>query len=268
MTDTVSIIITSYNYVRFLPEAIESALHQTYPAVEVIVIDDGSTDDSVAVASNYDITILVQDNQGVSTARNNAAAAAGGKYILFLDADDMLYPDSIARLMARLQNASTDTGYAYGQMEYFDSRSGIFPSQEFDPQALARGNYICATSLIRKDAFDAAGGFDRGFAHREDWEFYIRLLHKGYRGAFLAESVLRYRKHKEPTRGKSKLPKRLAATRLEYLYPRFFLREILKHPLRHLYYRWRCRIGPDIRHYGPSGNLPKPARTSKDPLPQ
>lgn len=268
MTDTVSIIITSYNYARFLPEAIASALQQTYPAVEVIVIDDGSTDDSVAVACHYDVTVLAQENQGVSTARNNAAAAARGKFILFLDADDTLYPDSIARLMARLENTPADTGYAYGQMEYFDSRTGIFQSQEFDPQALARGNYICATSLIRKDAFDAAGGFDRGFAHREDWEFYIRLLHKGYRGAFLAEPVLRYRKHKEPTRSKSKLPKRLAATRLEYLYPRFFLREILKHPLRHLYYRWRCHIGPDIRHYGPSGNLPRPVRTRKDPLPQ
>lgn len=257
MADLVSIVIANYNYARFLPEAIESALAQTYPAVEVIVIDDGSTDDSLAVAGRYDITVLAQENQGVCAARNNAAAVARGKYILFLDADDLLFPDTIARLVARLADAPADVGYAYGQMEYFDHKTGIFASRAFDPAALAQENYICVTTLVRKEAFDRAGGFDRGFPLREDWELYVRLLHHGFRGAFLPEPILRYRKHKEPTRKASKQPKRLAATRLEYLYPRFFIRKILKHPLQHLYYRWRFRVGPDIRRYGPSDKPPR-----------
>lgn len=260
MADLVSIIIANYNYARFLPEAIESALAQTHPAIEVIVIDDGSRDDSIAVANRYDISVLAQENQGVCAARNNAAAVARGKYILFLDADDLLFPDSIARLLVKLANAPTNIGYAYGQMEYFDSRTGIFASREFDPVALAQDNYICVTTLIRKEIFDRVGGFDRGFSLREDWEFYIRLLHAGFRGTFLAEPVLRYRKHKEPTRKKTKQPKNIAATRLEYLYPRFFIRRILKHPWRHLYYRWRFRIGPDVRHYGPSAHPPRRLR--------
>lgn len=260
MADLVSIVIANYNYARFLPEAVESALAQTHPAVEVIVIDDGSRDDSLAVASRYGVTVLAQENQGVCAARNNAAAHARGKYILFLDADDTLFPDSVARLLARLQAAPPGTGYAYGQMEYFDTRTGLFPSREFDAQALARDNYICVTTLIRKDAFDQVGGFDRGFTLREDWELYIRLLHAGFRGAFLAEPILRYRKHKEPTRRQSRQPKRLAATRLEYLYPRFFLRSLLKHPLRHLYYRWRFRVADGVRRYGTTDKPPRQLR--------
>lgn len=260
MRELVSIVIANYNYARFLPEAIDSALAQTHPAVEVIVIDDGSRDDSLAVASGFDVTVLAQENQGVCAARNNAAAVAHGEYILFLDADDMLYPDSVARLLARLKSAPPDAGYAYGQMEYFDTRTGLFASREFDTRALAKDNYICVTTLIRKEAFDRVGGFDRGFTLREDWELYVRLLHAGYRGAFLPEPILRYRKHKEPTRKQSKQPKRLAATRLEYLYPRFFLRNILKHPLRHLYYRWRFRVAEGVRRYGATDKPPRRVR--------
>lgn len=256
MTHRVSIIIANYNYGRFLGEAIESAQRQTFPHIEIIVIDDGSTDNSLEVACRYDITVLAQENQGVCAARNNAAAYAKGEYILFLDADDILMPDAVAQLHALLANSPDDIGYAYGQMEYFDSRTGIFASREFDARALADNNYICATSLIRKEIFDRIGGFDRGFSLREDWEFYLRMLHNGFRGAFIPRPILRYRKHKEPTRKNSKTPKRIAATRLEYLYPRLFIRKILSHPLRHLYYRWRFRIGPDVRHYGPTNRPP------------
>lgn len=260
MDPLVTVVIANYNYGRYLAEAIESVRQQDWPAVELIVIDDGSSDDSVAIASRYDLMLLVQANQGVCTARNNAAAHARGEFILFLDADDRLLPGAIRRLAGLLKAAGPEIGYAYGQMQYFGQRDGLFASRPFDATALARENYIPATTLLRKAAFDRVGGFDRGFTLREDWELFIRLFHAGYRGAFLAEPILHYRKHKPPTRRKTRIPKRIALTRLEYLYPRFFLRQILRHPLQHVYFRWHYRIGHDIRRYGPSG---MPARVVK-----
>jgi len=107
MSPLISVVIANYNYGRYLAETIESVLAQTYPHVEVIFIDDGSTDDSLEIAQRYPITVLAQQNQGVSTARNNAAQYARGEYILFLDSDDLLYPDSLEVLQTRLEAEET-----------------------------------------------------------------------------------------------------------------------------------------------------------------
>ena len=90
MNPLISIIITNYNYGRFLAEAIESALAQTWQDREILFIDDGSTDDSVDIARRYPITVLTQKNYGVCIARNNALSLARGEYVMFLDADDRL----------------------------------------------------------------------------------------------------------------------------------------------------------------------------------
>lgn len=257
MRPLVSIVIANFNYARFLGEAIESAQQQGYPNIEILCIDDGSTDDSLAVACRYNVTVLAQENQGVCAARNNAAALARGKYILFLDADDRLFPDAVEKLVSLVERSGPDFGFAYGQMQYFGQRDSLFASRPFDPQALARENFISACSLIRKSVFDAVGGWDRGFKLREDWELFVRIWHAGYRGAFLAEPHLHYRKHKEPTRKKTRTPKNIVMARLIYLYPRFFIRKLLKKPLRYLYYRWRYGAPGLIRQYGPSANPPR-----------
>lgn len=169
MSPLISVVIANYNYGRYLAETIESVLAQTYPHVEVIFIDDGSTDDSLEIAQRYPITVLAQQNQGVSTARNNAAQYARGEYILFLDSDDLLYPDSLEVLQTRLEAEEPAAGFAYGQLQYFGEKNTIFSSQAFDSKALSRENYIQTSALIRLAAFNAVGGFDRGFDLREDW---------------------------------------------------------------------------------------------------
>lgn len=262
MNALVSIVIANHNYGRFLGEAIESVQQQDWPAIEIIVVDDGSRDDSVEIACRYPVTVLAQENQGVSAARNNGAAQAKGKYILFLDSDDRLFPGAIGKLVKLLEASGPGTGYAYGQLQYFDQRDTIFESRPFDPGALAEENYIQTSALMRRDVFDAIGGWDRGFALREDWELFIRFWHAGYSGAFLGEPHLYYRKHKPPTRKRTRVPKRIAITRLEFLYPRFFRRSILTHLFRHLWYRWRYRIGSDIRRYGPSEKPPRLVRSA------
>ena len=106
MPPLVSIIITNYNYGRFLGEAIASALAQTWQHKEVIVLDDGSRDDSLEIACRYPITVIAQKNSGLSLARNNALTVAQGDYVIFVDADDRLVPTAVERLMTGLANAS------------------------------------------------------------------------------------------------------------------------------------------------------------------
>lgn len=116
---------------------------------------------------------------------------------MFLDADNRLVPTALEHMLQRLRNAPKDVGYVYGQMQYFGSRAGIFDSQAFDPRALARANFICATTLLRRQVIAHASGDDERFRMlREDWELYLRLWSHGYRGEFLPEVAIEYRKHK------------------------------------------------------------------------
>lgn len=251
MNPLVSIIITNYNYGRFLAEAIESALAQTWRDREILFIDDGSTDDSVEIARHYPITVLTQKNSGVCIARNNALSLARGEFVMFLDADDRLVPTAVEHMLARLRDAPEDVGYVYGQMQYFGVKAGLFASQRFDPHKLAKANFICATTLLRKEVIVDAGGYDDGFRMlREDWELYLRLWSRGYRGEFLPEVILEYRKHKGPTVGTSPT-KALTIAMLIRLYPRLMWRHLLRHPWRYgsrlLFGQLDARVG----QYGP-----------------
>lgn len=255
MKPLISVIIANYNYGHYLAEAIESVLAQRYAQVEVIFIDDGSSDDSLEIARRYPITVLAQPNQGVSAARNNAAQYAHGEYLLFLDSDDLLYPDSLEVLQQRLEKEGPRAGFAYGQLQYFGEKETIFKSQAFDPRTLSRENYIQTSALIRREAFHRVGGFDRGFELREDWEFFIRLWHSGWAGVHLARPVVKYRKHrtKAQVRSQGKLRKRLSDAKLITLYPIFFWRKLAAHPLRYLIYRTRWKVSKLVGHYGPTG---------------
>ena len=233
MNPLISIIITNYNYGRFLAEAIESALAQTWQDREILFIDDGSTDDSVDIARRYPITVLTQKNSGVCIARNNALSLARGEYVMFLDADDRLVPTAVERMLERLRHAPSDVGYVYGQMEYFGVKTGLFASHPFDPHKLAKANFVCATTLLRRQVIVDAGGYDDGFSMlREDWELYLRLWSRGYRGEFLQEVILEYRKHKGPTVGTSPT-KALTIAMLIKLYPGLMWRHLLRHPWRY-----------------------------------
>ena len=95
-TDLVTVVVRCYNGAAYLGEALESALNQTHPAVEVLVIDDGSTDHSPAIAQSYPVRYLRQENRGLSGARNTGIGQSRGRYLVFLDADDRLLPGAIA----------------------------------------------------------------------------------------------------------------------------------------------------------------------------
>ena len=255
MKPLVSIIITNYNYGAYIAEAIESALAQTFADREIMVTDDSSTDNSLEIASRYPVQILKQDNGGLSLARNNALVHARGEYVLFLDADDRLPEHAIIQLADSLGSATNDVAYAYGQMQYFDLQTDVFKSREFDAKQLFKSNYVCATTLLRKEVLVRAGGYDNGFRTlREDWELYIRLWRLGYKGIFIQQITLECRKHKPHVR-RSLAVKALSMAKLIYLYPSFFWKQWLRHPLRYTYYMIVGKVWNSTRDYGDKAEL-------------
>lgn len=252
MTPAVSIIITNYNYGAFIAEAIESALAQTFTDREIIVIDDASTDNSIEIATRYPVRVLRQENSGVCVARNNALSLASGRYVMFLDADDRLVPTAVEHMVALLDRQPAHVAYVYGQMRYFGRKDGIFASMPFDPVKLMQANFVCATTLIRREILVEAGGYDDGFRMlREDWELYIRLCRKGFVGIFLPEVVLEYRKHKEPTGTSTRRVKTFSIAKLFYLYPDAVWRLFIRHPVRYGVGIVMSRAWRTVRLYGP-----------------
>jgi glycosyltransferase involved in cell wall biosynthesis len=203
---SVSLVIATFNHARLLGDAIDSALAQTLSGVDIIVVDDGSTDDTPAVLERYGgrIRVLRQPNRGLAAARNTGLAAARGTYVAFLDADDVMAPAKLAEQVAVLERAPT-IGWTYCDVliETVATGATVRASDRFGYAAraldgwlfpeLIHGNFIPAIApLVRRTALDAAGGFDERLTALEDWDLWLRL-------ALLAEArytpavLVRYR---------------------------------------------------------------------------
>jgi glycosyltransferase involved in cell wall biosynthesis len=184
-----SLIIPTYNHGRFLGAAIDSALTQTLNPVDVIVVDDGSTDETPAVLARYAgrVRVLRQPNRGLSSARNAGLAAARGTFVAFLDADDVMAPTKLAAQLEVLDR-SPAIGWTYCDvlMETVATGATARASERFGYAAraldgwlfpeLIHGNFIPAIApLVRRTALEAAGGFDERLTALEDWDMWLRL---------------------------------------------------------------------------------------------
>jgi glycosyltransferase involved in cell wall biosynthesis len=184
-----SLIIPTFNHVRFVGAAIDSALAQTATAVDVIVVDDGSTDETPAVLARYAgrVRVLRQENRGLSAARNAGLAAARGTFVSFLDADDVMAPTKLATQLELLER-SPAIGWTYCDvlMETVATGATVRASERFGYAAravdgwlfpeLIHGNFIPAIApLVRRTALEAAGGFDERLTALEDWDMWLRL---------------------------------------------------------------------------------------------
>jgi SAM-dependent methyltransferase len=179
----ISVVIPCYQQAHYLGNAIESALAQTYPAVEIIVVDDGSPDNTPQVAQSYpQVRYVYQYNQGLSAARNTGLHHSRGQYLVFLDADDQLLPEALATGFCYLV-AHPEMAFASGHFRYVQA-DGTFLSSYPQPQvtddhycALLRGNYIGmhATVIYRRDVLESSGGFDVTLPACEDYDLYLRL---------------------------------------------------------------------------------------------
>jgi glycosyltransferase involved in cell wall biosynthesis/SAM-dependent methyltransferase len=199
---SVSIIITTYDHARFLGEAIESTLGQTVVPAEVIVIDDGSTDDPGAVIRRYPgVRLIRQSNQGLAAARNTGWRAACGQYVVFLDADDRLMPEALASNLQRFAERP-DCAFAYGSFYRIDA--GGRPLNSAEPQLVGKDPYesflktnlvsMHAAVMYRRDCLEEVGGFDACLRCCEDHELYLRLARR-YGVAAGVERIAEYRHH-------------------------------------------------------------------------
>jgi glycosyltransferase involved in cell wall biosynthesis len=199
---TVTIVITTYNHARFLGEAIASVKAQRAPVAEIIVVDDGSSDDPEAVVRQHPgVTLIHQANQGLAAARNTGLRAASGTYVGFLDADDILMPNMVAANLAQFTRRP-DCGFVYGAYALVDADRHLLaevPLRETGPDAYASflsGNVVGmhGTVLYRRDLLQEEGGFDASLRAVEDHDMYLRLARK-HPVCATSERLAEYRRH-------------------------------------------------------------------------
>ena len=201
MTD-VALIITSFNHGHFLADAIESGLTQTQPFSEIIVVDDGSTDDTAAVAARFPhVRYFRQENRGLAAARNSGLRLSGSDFLIFLDADDRLLPKAVEAGL-RCLKANPSAQFVYGGFRYIQLTGEIsseVPVKECGPDsylALLRDNYIAmhATVMYRRHALLAAKGFNQQLRACEDYDLYLRIAREA-KVACHSAVVADYRRH-------------------------------------------------------------------------
>jgi GT2 family glycosyltransferase len=206
----VSIIIPAYNQARFLAAAIESALGQTHPDVETVVIDDGSTDNTPEVAGKFQarpsFKYVRQDNAGLPGARNRGVRESSGEYLCFLDSDDFYHPEKAAR-QAALLDANPDVAFVYCDVATVDENGQHVPEQDSISElprqlsgdifpALMMGGYFPPHAvMIRRSVLEAVGGFDPALGGHADYDLWLRVAGAGHRAVFQDVKLAFYRTH-------------------------------------------------------------------------
>ncbi len=189
-TPLVSVIVPVYNGAAFLGEALDSLRAQAYPALDIIVIDDGSTDDSarIAVEAGDDVRLLRQANRGPAAARNLGLAEARGDLIAFLDADDLWPAGKLAAQVARLA-AEPSLEVALGRVQAFGAPGVPLPATQ--PVI----DVHLGSGVFRREVFERVGGFDAGLRFSEDHDWFLRAREQGVRLVVMQAVTLLYRVH-------------------------------------------------------------------------
>jgi glycosyltransferase involved in cell wall biosynthesis len=207
----VSAIVPAYNAEAFVEQTVRSLLDQTYESLEIIVVDDGSTDKTAdrvdALTHKHpQIRLIRQSNRGVAAARNRGIEESRGEFIAPVDADDIWFPDAVKKLADCLLKSDLDVGVAYAWSVIIDENGmldGRFRCSKIEGNVLA--TLIChnflgnaSSTLIRRACFDQVGGYDeafytRGFRGFEDWDLYLRIA-RYYRFRVVPQFLIGYRK--------------------------------------------------------------------------
>ena len=202
----VSIIIPTYNCARYIGRALDSVCAQTYKDYEILLVDDGSTDDTKDVSMQYGrkVTYLYQQNRGVSAARNHAILKANGELFAYLDADDMWYPEKLERQVAFL-DVHQECGMVHSEMSIINEQDEILhlrfyeetkrsvPQGHCVQQLLMRCHIQTLTVLERRSSFDLVGGFDERLPIAQDYLHWIMIAAEGQALGYLAEPLGKYR---------------------------------------------------------------------------
>lgn len=187
MTELISIIIPVFNHASVIKKSLETIFNQTYRPFEIIIVNDGSTDNfrelekeivNQCQSFQVNIKIIHQVNKGAAAARNRGFKESKGEYVIFWDADTIARPFMLATMYQALQE-HREASYAYSQFKFGWK---LMKSQEFNPEDLKRNNFIDTTSLIRRDDFT---GFDEKLKRFQDWDLWLSLLEAGKKGVFV-----------------------------------------------------------------------------------
>jgi len=190
----ISIIIPVYNQAKLLARCLDSIRQQTYNNYEIIIIDDGSTDEIGPVVQKFkqilghSLLYFDQKNQGANSARNHGARRARGEYLIFCDADVEMSPGMLELMLTTLKN-NLAAGYCYSSFKWGWKTFNLFP---FDAAKLKQQPYIHTTSLIRREAFPGlaakggtAFGWDESINKLQDWDLWLTMLEQGQTGIWL-----------------------------------------------------------------------------------
>jgi glycosyltransferase involved in cell wall biosynthesis len=225
---TITVVIPAYNAAAFIEEALDSVARQTRQQLEIVVVDDGSQDDTTTRVKNWKkqhdlpVTLIRQENKGLPAARNAGINAATGQFIALLDADDLFVPETLVKLVQGFK-AAPDLGLVFGKIENFDAQKTAYPDffsgsrlfeipyrhgpnglrimQESAFSKIIFGNFVpCCCCLFRKEDAVAIGFFDESLRNNEDRDFFSRLS-KHVTIAYYDEVLARRRIHRNSISG-------------------------------------------------------------------
>jgi glycosyltransferase involved in cell wall biosynthesis len=201
---SISVIIPSYNQGRYVAETVESVLTQTHSEYEIIVVDDGSTDDTRTRLTPYidRIQYIYQANRGLSGARNTGFAASKGEYVLFLDSDDLLHSDALERL-SHVLDESPDDGLVYCAWQQINANDKSIMGEVHPRQSgqvlkallLREFFFFGSSALIRCSVLERVGAFDESLSWGDDADMWLRIGLAGWSFGYIDEPVLQYRVH-------------------------------------------------------------------------
>ncbi len=228
----ISVIIPCYNYGKYVEEAIDSVLASTFHDFEILVVNDGSTDEytnKLLKGLNKPKTrVIWQHNQGLAQSRNNGIKEALCKYILPLDADDTIEPTLLEKAYWILE-MNPDLGLVYFHARLFGDENYIWETREYNLYNLLFENSISVCSLLRKKAWEEVGGYNPNMTYGyEDWEFWINLGKHGWHGQLLSEPLFNHRKHGRSMTNEAHEKHQLLIEQIKNNHPDLFERNNLK----------------------------------------
>ena len=244
MKPLVSVIVPIYNAAPYLQETLDSILASTYRPIEVVMVDDGSKDESLSIAMSYceqhtECQVIAQENSGVSVARNTAIKAAKGTYILPVDADDKIADTFIQKAVEVIEE--NDNIRVVGcRCWMFGAVNKEWKLPTFSHALLARKNMIPATALYRKADWERCGGYCEQEIYREDWDFWISMMELGGTFYKFDEVLFFYRISTGSRRVLAKGRKKVIIDAINQRHPEY-LKKHLGGPL-HYQRSWSCFI--------------------------
>ena len=191
----VSVVIPVYNGECYLASALQSIFEQDYHPFEIIVVDDGSDDDTAKIARSFrEIRYIYQSNQGAAAARNAGVGAARGELIAFLDADDIWVPNKLSAQTDYLLK-HPEVGYVVARARNFLESETHFPTWLPDELLVKGAQFLPSTLVVRKTVFYQVGEFDRSYVVGEDTDWFFRASDAGVQGFIVPEMLLYRRVH-------------------------------------------------------------------------